>query len=534
MKTARQNSSSQRIKRDQPRKDSKSKRVNFDNTRADRVSKAIKDCNDVSWYAKSPQLLEAAASLPTSRTSGHNISQYFPFAVPGVYSMYWTPVFEGPATQAAMNSIYSFVVHANSRNDSYDAPDMFYMILAGAQVFAAISLAERAYGLARNYSQENAYKPDYLIAAMGLDPEDFRSNLSQVWFDINQLIAQSQQIWIPNDLPIIEREFWLNSHVYKDAEGDKAQFYMFTQEFYYKLSETGSSAGTSLVRANATASSTAAILENSRWSWSTFKSMISDMINALVSSQDRGVIFGDILKAYGKDRIYALSPIPADYVTPIVYNAEVLTQIENATIVPAAPVAMTQNPFGEIYPIYPLLTANQTETFSAFACPDSVLNFHFPTPPTPADIMVATRLKTSGLRVTGVNNSGSTVTYSIGPNIHGTEFLTAAIVLWVDRSTGDASNIRITIPGNISWLGTAAGDATNSSIFYAWSACDWAPILYASSVPITTPNATGDILTRSKVEWIYCDFDNYTTVEATVLDKMHTTAIYSLLGVPTI
>lgn len=534
-----QNQSKQRqtkpraVKREQPRKDSSTRRVNYDNERESKFDKQMRkdsksnECNDVAWYAGNEMLLKAAASLPYARTTGHRIAPSVPFAAPGVFIEYWTPVLEGQATQAAMNSQYSFVVHANSRNESYDAPDMFYMELAGMNVFCALGAATRIYGLARTYSGENAYLPDYLITAHGVDPKSVRANLSQVWFDINQLIAQSQQIWIPNTLPLLNRWFWLNSNVYQDAEGVRSQKFMFIQDNFYKLDEKSSEYGTSLVKIGSQRMSYR-VINNQLMDWATFKGLIQEMIDALVASQDRGIIFGDILKAYSAERIFALNPIPSDYVTPMVYNAEVLSQIENSTIFNTEVQRMYQNDAGEIKPQFYAWTQNQVQSFAGIAANELVLNMHT-TAVTEAQNMVATRLMTAGLKRYDTVESGGTVAYRIGPAVHGTEIVTKAISNWVDYSTGVGVNQIVVIDGRLS---SAATVESVSKQMYCWCACDWAPTVYAIADDYELPSQDNGVYFAPQVNWVFCDFDNYTTVNATTLEKMHTTALYSLLDVP--
>lgn len=152
-----------RVNREQPKKDSKAKRVNFDNERLDKVEKQMRkdsgyrDCrsNDVLWYAKTPELLRSAASIPFSTTLGTKPEFTIPTAVPGVLQIDWAPTVGGmearPINQAA-NSIYSFTVHANSRNYSYDPADQMKMIIAGMQVFSALAAGIRAYGVMLNFS----------------------------------------------------------------------------------------------------------------------------------------------------------------------------------------------------------------------------------------------------------------------------------------------------------------------------------------------------------------------------------------------
>lgn len=206
----------------QGRKDSTSKRENLDNVRIDKL-KEIEDSgddkagkgyskpkpcsskpNDLSWYAKNPEMLEASSHV----TFGTIIGSGFQFDnrvsyIPGVMAISWMPTIGGVleagmgALQQAANSTYSYLVHANSRNYSYEPADLMMMILGGANVFSLLSAMIRAFGTIQFYDEPNMYKPDGILKAMGFNADNLRLNLSTMWWDINELINRTKQIWIP-------------------------------------------------------------------------------------------------------------------------------------------------------------------------------------------------------------------------------------------------------------------------------------------------------------------------------------------------
>lgn len=529
------------VKREQPRKDSKARRVNFDN---ERVSKFEKDerkwndakadtnkCNDVRWYAANEELLRSAASLPFSPVPGFKIPTSTQQSLPGIMTLTWNPAItngaNAPLNQAA-NSMYSFTVHANSRNQSYDAVDEMLLVLAGAQVFSSLALGIRAYGLMRRYSQQDYYTPRALLQASGFDPDDLRQNYSQMWFDLNEMIARTQQIWIPNTMPVIERWFWMNSNVYRDGDSVKAQYYMFVPAVFYKYDETTESTGGSLqplswYSPNLSAASTP-------HTWSDYKGLVNQLIDALINSQDRGIIFGDILKAYGADKLYAIKDLPVDYTLEPVYDREVLTQIENATVWPylyststgVGPIIQSANT-DYLVQKWSQATLSAGPTINYDAPEIQVLNFHQKEVPTPAQIMVATRLKCAGAIVYNKNTAS---TWNYGPETAGTEVVVNVAVwnyLWnVSASTAE---LKVT---------TLDTQVTSTSIFpmFLWSAFDWCPWIYqynGNNLPTTI--AVG---TKIHANWydMLGDWDNYTFITTEELTKMNITAVYSEFGVP--
>lgn len=522
--------------RKQPRKDSSKKRVNFDNTRVSKFDKDVgkqefekgakaKDCNDISWYAKNKMLLDSAASFNIASSTGEQLTTLTSVgttsdienSVPGVMVLRYFPYLSGgngDAVQRAKSDMYSFVVHANSRNQSYDDSDLMFVHIAGSQVFAAYALGVRAYGTMRRYAQEDQYTPEALVTAMGFYYSDLKANLSKMWFDLNELAARLQQIWIPDVTPVTQRWYWMNSHIYRDGNSVKSQYYLFTPSLFYVFQEKTEETGTSL---------STYPWAPSIHSWAEYMNMMNTMINNLLNSQDRGIMFGDILKAYGADHLYAVTGINADYVYEPVYNAEVLTQIENATMWGiSSPTAVVQDANG-IISTRMTLTSNT----SGAVLGSTVLNYHQLTPPTPEQNMIATRLKTAGVICTEVV-SGTTTEYRFAPLQAGTEVIDSIAITsryWLTNGTAPFSQHRLPL------LGLSANVLTLQNLF-EWCAFDWAPWLYVLGGTVQLPTSQGGVVESVNNVRPYGDWDNYTYISPEVLRKMHLTAVYSEFGVP--
>lgn len=526
--------------KEEPKKDSSSKRVNFDNARVDKVEKGIRSIaetdqsNDVSWYASNPELLRAAASLPFSTVTGDNLTRYSlsneNVGIPGIMALYWSPSIGGdftdPINQAA-DSVYSYVVHANSRRTSYVAEDLMLTILGGANLFSFIAHGIRAYGVARMYDQRNSYLPDGLLRMMGFDPQDIRKNLSQIWFDLNEIIARSNQIWIPNNMPIIERWFWLNTNIFQDSESIKGQYYLFCPDTIYAYSDNNHSQGTSLINVSSGVVAATGDLfttarpqgQTSLRTWQQYMNTVNLLFDQLINSEFRGVMFGDILKAYGADKIYALKPIPVDYTVVPVYDKEVLTQIENCMSIPAAPVAFTQDINSQRivstnlstftnYSGSTVTVSSSNDTTVAYIPGTQVLNFHQKETPSPEQIMVATRLKPMNWIKRGD---------VIIPATAGSEIIDYIITLkhkWVNN---------IPQPEYFTYSQSRYSQSGNSplNVVNNISAFDWAPWVY-----YTSADKTGN------VSMALGDWDNWTSISSTDVMKMHQAALYSEFGVP--
>lgn len=540
-----------RSKCDERNKMSNDVDVELDARKTDRTSAS----NDVRWYAANPELLRAAASIPFNEVAGnvlYNNSTNVPSNVPGVMSLQWVPFMGGdysPITQAA-NDIYSFTVHANSRNTSYAAADEMMMIMAGSQVFSAIAAGLRAYGTMKRYSQIDRYTPQALVEAMGFNFNDLKANLANMWFDLNQIIAKTHQIWIPNVLPVIERQYWMNSQIFMDGSSPKAQYYLYVQAVYFKLDETSSTQGTSLapkvwVGQDGKATHT----------WAEYLTFVNELLDAIVASEDRGIIFGDILKAYGPAALYTLSSVTPDYTVEPVYDREVLSQIENATVWDIAGMegggVFATKPYNDIQGVKQNVT-KQTIYHTLFkpasidtkthenlvqsSAPERVvLNFHQMEAPTPEQIMVATRMTSIG-----VTDSRDLDVVGFYPAHCGSEVCTKLIIYQIINSSGDLEVHDVSDYMYQISTTTGSGDSAvtvepslSYKILMLYNAFDWHPTMYwvekAPHISTPTPN---NLPAYSKGINAICDYDNYTMLEAGDLDKISTTAMYSLFGLP--
>lgn len=557
-----------RDKQGQPKADSRG-RVNFDNTREDKFKRDVdRDMksgkfNDVSWYAKNPTLLRAASSIPIAPVIGTPDDKGA--AIPGIFQYCWYPSL-GPnpggstvdvdealvgsgsikkvgaapiAINQAADSTYSFTVHANSRTYVYDAVDQMMIIQAGIQVFSILQAVIRAYGTIKFYSETNRYLPDTLITAMGFDPSDMRKHLAQIWFDINNLIDQSRQIWIPNVFPLLKRWMWLNASIFKDAEGSYAQLYVPVQNMYYTYSETVLQTGGALLPITVSGTETAYFQPGeTAYPWRIWKETIQAMINNLINSQDRGIMYGDLLKAYGTDKIFAMPPIGSDYMTVPEYSMEVLMQIENMHTTSYHMNGIIQQN-NKLFPTF-------MDTGHGHAPGmHQVLNFHTTSDVTPEMIMLATRLTASGINIgpyfkTSYSNADKK--YTVQPaqmvvsHSTGTETVDKWRVIYSRDTVAQMPEGYISFPASAADVGYSVQGGQSGSVYGRMMAFDWHPFRSTidSGEQVVQPGtATSTVLVQAgDARTYYGDYDKYAYVDFDALDKIHNTAVYSLFDVP--
>lgn len=530
----------------QHRRNSKRGRTSGDTERQIKEDAKGPGRNDFSWYNHNPELLRAATSLPFAPILGTGVFPSANTAIPGIMSIQWYPSYGSGVRPTALNqasdSVYSFVVHANSRNYNYTAPDLTILTFAGMQVFMMLAAMRRAFGVVKYYAEENRYLPDALLAAMGFDPVDLRQHLGSAWYDINNLIDQSRQLWIPNAFPILERWFELNSNVYTDAQGLKAQIYVFVQAGYYEYAEKWLTTGSAMKMTRAYSGGYAD--ENAggffspgagtKYPWETWVNTCQHLINNLVESEDRGIIYGDILNAYGKERLYGLDAIPADFMVSPVFNAEMLMQIENITTVENIVLGLQQLE-EDIYPIYDLRVSQDSNASTN----DVLLNFHFPGQPSPEHIAVATRLTTCGVTVAKAQ-AAQRATTSTGEYVI-TNPESKVIKMSIARGSETVGDIRLwqydlqnhAITNFPVYLARTTNSANTNDLWMM--AFDWHPFLYG----VSSNFASGHTFVEADLgkpvyttNFAYGDYDNYAFVSQENIKRIHDAAMFSLLGVP--
>lgn len=489
--------------------------------------------NDVSWYAKNERMLRDSASFSYNNPVGTrlNMQNYItanttslPIViqdhsskrVPSVMALDfvpgigWSDNSSSPANLAAQN-IYSYVRYMNSGAKNYDQADIMLYLLAMDSIYMMWNWAKRMYGYAKVYSQVNRTMPAAFAQADHTDIDDLIDNLADYRYQMNSLAAQISSFCVPAVMPLFIRHSWMVTNIYKDSDNDKSQMYMFVPNGYYTYDETGSANGGQLVWNTLTRSSSTLM------NMGQIMGMIKGMIDKVAYSEDIGVMSGDILKAYGQDKLFKITPLEPDYQVIPVYNEEVLNQIHNSSCIPMdtdgfnATFNITQDP-NSGYLIYkPAVQAIGNE----FSLTRAFINMPWDDV-TPANTMVGTRL-TATLQW-NVDKNTSDITAM------GSEFVTRRRIFVYNGETIWKS---YKFSNSMVLSGTTNPDAMG--MITAISNFDWHPLLI-----VMQPGSTS----TTQANWNYVgllgDITNYTTIESYELQQMHTSALMSEFNVPQI
>lgn len=529
--------------------------------------------NDVSWYTKNPQLLKDSASLSFFNPLGnayplkyYNLESIgyqdsaYSNGIPGILALHLAPtigISTGPASSAnvAARNIYSYVRHANSGHANYEAPDLFMYLMAVSSAYSYFAHLCRAYGVLRYYNQKNKYLPTSMITALGFAGPNDVTNIATLRQRINYLGVKLRSLYVPNTMSYFIRQMWCYTGVYKDAAADKAQLYVYVPEYVFKWSSTGSRYGTSLEPYWLYA-------DNGLPQWTLAEScdILNGLLDALLSDEDAGIMGGDLLKAYGQDKMFQLRELSEDYIVEPAFSEEVLNQIHNASIMGMNPrccrgtevtdeggvkfgsdFKVTQDPDTGYIKFNPVWYVDASQSTSkGFAMEDIASGVPFALAKeqyldlsyddaTPERIMVASRLTTCAVIT---NKQGATMdkdNYVMGITGCGSEIVTRAQLFSVDNG----GNTTIT---------TLEGIDVSSTMYFNSAAT--VPVSSANNL-MNTLNMLGYFAMAPRVHTgmindsrrlfstgVCGDLYNFTTVNFQDINRMHDAAVLSEFDVP--
>lgn len=519
-------------------KDEKS--INYDTKRS-------KD-NDASWYLVNGQLAKDVASFSFNNATGDRMvftpndlySTGLPnayYRMPGIATLLTGPTVgvsvdaTSPINVASRN-IYSFVRHANSGHSNYDPNDLMTYLMAMDSIQTYWSYLVRIYGVTQTFQQRNRYIGDALLKAMGVQPSSIRGNLAEFRSYINQFAIQASVLAVPNTMSYYLRHAWMYQNVYCDEDNPKAQLFMYVPAYLYKYDIMDNGAGGLKAKLLTVASTDNGALADGI-KINTFSDLVTygdEILNAALTQEDVGIMSGDILKAYGSDKIYRYNQIDESYAVAPVFSEEVLAQFHNSTFAGRRLAYLDLSGGGDgVYKIdaeraLSVLQNNEVGKgwleFTPAFCNAAELNYTqlldlWTTDPSPELCLVASRNKMvatpSGVGV--VNSQGTALqsyTAYVAQTI-GSEILIDITISVYDDSAGDTVTYDVFTRHTTSYNTNVVGFTTKFNQF---------PLLRG------TPN------NKSAVTFPVGEVSNYALLNYVDIAPMHKTALLSMFGVP--
>lgn len=519
-------------------------------TVADIGTGVAKIVNDPSWYNLNKQLVHDVSSFAFGAPLGSPTpifkSNGSKAGIPGVMRIQYTLAYgdasfdEGSSLNMASKQIYSYVRYANSGARNYDAPDLMLYLLAMDSLYSLIAEGKRAYSLALTAKGENRYYSNAMLTAAGWDPENVRENLAQLRAAVNQICMRTNALYVPDVMPLVLRHTWLNINIFKDAPIKKSNEYVFVPTGYFMHDDVH---GCNIFVARTTPTGT-------NMTVSDYITLCNRLLNALLTSEDIGLMSGDILKAYGNTHLVTMMQIADDFHIESAFSNEVLTQINGAsicgTLVPSYSqtsgsetgtkvYGIFQNEDGQLSAGYALMpedpsapkaqvfgtllasgynVGSQISSYLEYSNSAKFINM-YKDDVTDDDAMVATRLMIADLHIPGTI-SGVNWGDMVATNHTGTEIVNSVQIFYY--SVTSSSDPTYALKSNSLSSQVFPGFSWAMALYFTF---DWAPIIYYSNSSSNTDQAIP-----------LTDIQNYSHISSSNLYAMHQVATLSEFGVP--
>lgn len=477
--------------------------------------------NDYAWYNRNPALAEAAARIPfpyrpgmalpnvfTTPASSGAVAQY---VLPGVLALNWIPSIGQAAVATdpiniAAKEVYARVRREFSGSIEADPPDFMVYFVCLDSIFCYIAALKRVYRALTRYDKDNMNMPFVLLRAFGLSAtaaQNLQLMKTRLWGVINTLVGMTRKFRCPNLFPYFARHYWLSDNVYGDDKLMNAQFYVFTQQAYYKYALKNTpdgvpAGGAELVQhpfggTNVTPDS---LLEFGR-----------SLIDALAESDDAYLISGYLMRAYKDAAEFFVDELPEDQALTPVYDEAVLAQIQNS-MTPlnlgggttfGTAYDISQNPKTNCVLCAPWANAT-SDTYNGI-----LLNLRAPIPAVP-EVIEATRLVT--YLVAPVTGTQASI-------LSGSEILTGYVLVTADAQGGSTAaafpSVLVGSNGAPSWV--------YLQYIAKLAQFDWAPGMY-----YIRPGATE---TAAATLYPFVEWHNVTTVTEEQLSQINRVCLFS-------
>lgn len=482
--------------------------------------------NDISWWSTDPEHLAQVANVPFTAATGLLNKEIdfsgVPASAPGIMT-FETVLMPGSAqnqfdaVNVAARDIYSFVRHENSGSKNYDPVDLMEYILAMDQAYALIAELKRLVGVYNYYNGLNRYVSKYYIEALGYDYDDLNGRLPELCAIINRACTDLSTKYVPANISLLKRHYWMFSNIFLDEDSLKAQAYAFKPAGFFVRRESTTSLSSGL---NFKAYTSETSLWERKLTVDDIKSYIRAVVQPIMVSEDVGIISGDILKAYGSNVFQLSGATTSDLVVPT-YNSEVLMQIENMNIVPHVETdnlesqLFTEQRDGvmvchttglEIDPVAANISYTTPYTHTINMHADNV---------SPEMVMIATRLHN---KVTANTNTEFSVYNYCTEIIFGAE-------MWYN-ATNSVGGMEFTCTQFRSDLTINSGLGNRALAQFLGAITSFAqhPIIRLRSNETTTGSYT------DPVAGLFLDYDNWANISEDTLNNINDYAIRSIYG----
>nr|UVJ88898.1 putative capsid protein [Picobirnavirus sp.] len=506
------------------------------------------------WYVSSEQLKKDAGALSFAEVLGLPIelkgnsnltTTKFSKIIPGVAIIDMIPSIgiskdHNSLVNTAFRRIYSNIRAVNAGAKNYEYQDLAIINLCLGSLYAAHAHMRRTYRILRTYRGRNRNIPRSIFIGLGLDYDDFMSNMADFRYRINLFTAKLNSL-VGYGLPIFKRWYYTQCNAYAEGDNnsDKAQLYLFNFKCWYKYQAYDALTGGRAELVDAWNSQSIPTFQE--LTMDQYMSFFEGLLDVLYYDDDVSLIMGDTLKYIKDGERDQVEEVSENEELQIILDLDVLSQIQNATLVGelCTPCYITQSaanggfigfdpkftqpynadwdpnsgtpspwfPFGYAWPMSSLsVKANGLST-------NRILN-SYKNDVSPSDVLRSSRLMvvgdledSNGIR--SLTSSGTEIALYMriveDPTVTFRDTFEHGNVLWYD----------VPIQLNSDCQGLITDRA--SALFAKVEKFDFHP--YAITMKCDYVMNTNDIIA------LYGDSDNYTIVSDTEINRFHNTCL---------
>lgn len=412
----------------------------------------------------------------------------------------------------------------------FHAADLVCYWFAAADIFAEIAQAERALKIARTWmTYDNISYPKQLCAAMGWDFDSIMGNVRVFEGQIQEIINLANTLLLPKDLTLVERWYFLYSHVFKDSNLPTAKLYAYRKDGYYTFEEQLYDSGTALQFHAAPCCengypNTEHIGFYTPTAW--FTGMMN-RISKLLPGRSTAVvdIMAKLLRAYDVSTFFAYPNVSTEGLVPK-FDPEALTAFANMTVTGLVYYNVKDNTTDH-------LNFKQNVDFLTLTYAEPIFRPGLYIPVT--NILRAWEAKPSVGSLFEMTRlvcceDGST-TQSSGFMYTGTEIVNAVEIYTGSGETLDERKNIVSRVRTVYALDITEDSTLNQRWLNSFNAMNlWTRFEYAPLACIAQRRG-GDLATNSVS--LVADMDNYAVLKSDVLKRIHRLAIANLWGVQT-
>lgn len=515
-----------------------------------------KKYNDWTWYAQNERMLKQCASLGFDVAAGDNNvpkvygdnSVHQPVVtVPGIMVFHYLPIagFTQDAASplnVAVKSQYNQLLADITSVPPFEAVDYGKYMLAMDSIYQVYNYIKRLYGILKHYEFKNRYLPEGIFRALGEDFNDWQTNAPKYLWELNYAVNRVNARPVLSQMNYMIRHSWLVSNYFKDSDSQKAQMYVFRPSSFLEFTEaTGSTSRAPYLSFTEPQYSGAEVDGINMRTGQDWIDYLNKLITSVLNSSDFDQIATWVLKS--KKPFFTITEVEQSYELAPAYNAEVLNQIQNATLYGLySRTYMRKN-----YTVEESVDSNKA--YSYLYTPvnlvsdiplttSKLLNFNseFVKEPEPKDVMTATRLTIEATnctypseQLTAAAIAAGSVTkemlYSYAIEGGPTEIISNVEMFFnvYTHETGENKYNHISLP--VMW---------NSNYNLPNIAIPFTTFDYRPAIPCFDEGAQVSITRLAKPTQFFGfiqELDRYTILPPDDLNRMHITALLSLFGV---